>query len=303
MHVAKIRLRKPPRIGLFQCDDIALQRDDTCVVQSERGQEWGQCVLPPEPAVDLTHLEKDFRVLRLANHGDINNLDIIESEEKKARHVFLSHVAKHKLDMKLVEVEYTFDRRKVVFFFTAEDRIDFRELVRELAHELRTRIELRHIQVRDEARMLGGLGCCGRPLCCASWMTEFKPISMRMAKRQDLSLNPTKISGQCGRLLCCLSHENDQYENKPRKKRKPASQNDCGKDCPDKKAADMNNAKKVASAEPEQNNRPAENAQSDRQASGQRSSGGRKRGGRRRKRGGGGGGGGGQKPQGGESKS
>jgi len=125
--------------------------------------------------------------------------------------------------MKLVDVEYTFDRRKVVFYFTAEQRVDFRELVRDLAHTLKARIELRHIQVRDQAKMVGGIGECGRLLCCRTWLREFMPISMKMAKRQNLSLNPEKISGQCGRLMCCLSYENDQYEAKKKKKKAPAT--------------------------------------------------------------------------------
>ena len=223
MQITKIRLRKPHRVVLFECGGLALKRDEACVVQTDRGQEWGECVLPPEPSDGKVSVHPAYRVVRKANRHDFNTLDMIASEEHRARDVCLAKINKHGLDMKLVDVEYTFDRRKVVFYFTADDRVDFRELVRDLAHELRSRIELRHIQVRDEAKMVGGLGCCGRQLCCASWLDEFKPISMRMAKRQDLSLNPTKISGQCGRLLCCLSYENEMYAAK-KKKPKPAEE-------------------------------------------------------------------------------
>ncbi len=214
MEVAKIRLRRPQRLGLFHCDDVRLKRDEACIVQTDRGQEWGECVLPPEPIGGMRTPGPEFRVLRVATQNDQNTLDMIRSEERAARTLCQAKIAAHRLDMKLADVEYTFDRRKVVFYFTAEERVDFRELVRELAHELHLRIELRHIQVRDQAKITGGLGCCGRQLCCSSWLEEFKPISMRMAKRQDLSLNPTKISGQCSRLLCCLSYEDGQYGGK-----------------------------------------------------------------------------------------
>lgn len=237
MEVARIRLRRPQRLGLFHCDDVRLAREEACIVQSDRGQEWGECVLPPEPVCGGKLPGPEFRVLRKATRHDFNTLDMIRSEERSARSVCQGKIEAHGLDMKLADVEYTFDRRKVVFYFTAEERVDFRELVRELAHELRVRIELRHIQVRDQAKMTGGLGCCGRQLCCATWLEEFKPISMRMAKRQDLSLNPTKISGQCSRLLCCLSYEDDQYGGKKKRAAEPlagdgVSCDTCGQECP-----------------------------------------------------------------------
>lgn len=213
MQVVKVRLRKPRRVLTMLCRDVHLDRGDTCVVRSERGLEWGTCILPPEPCA--RDMERRFtdQVVRLANEDDIKTFDVLAEEERKARKICLEKIREHAMDMKLVDVEYTFDKKKIVFYFTAEERVDFRELVRDLAHDLRTRIELRHIQVRDEAKMVGGLGTCGRELCCSSWLEEFRPISMRMAKRQNLSLNPSKISGQCGRLLCCLSYENDQYES------------------------------------------------------------------------------------------
>ncbi len=221
MNVVKVRLRKPRRVLSFLSDGIALQRGEACVVHTDRGLEWGECVLPGEPCPAQFERRNSLRVVRRATRRDEDTLETITKEEKKARYICLERIQKRELPMKLVDVEYTFDKRKIVFFFTAEERVDFRELVRDLAHELRTRIELRHIQVRDEAKMVGGLGCCGRELCCASWLGEFKPISMRMAKRQDLSLNPSKISGQCGRLLCCLSYENDLYDVKKKRKPKP----------------------------------------------------------------------------------
>lgn len=222
MQIAKVRLRKPRRVFPFVCGDIGLQRDESCIVQTDRGLEWGTCVLPPEPCSPEMEQRCTMRVVRKVNANDLKTFDMILHDERRAFSICLEKINQRNLPMKLVDAEYTFDKRRVVFYFTAEDRVDFRELVRDLAHELRTRIELRHIQVRDEAKMVGGLGCCGLKLCCASHLDEFKAISMRMAKRQNLSLNPAKISGQCGRLLCCLEYENTQYEEQ-RRKPKPAA--------------------------------------------------------------------------------
>jgi len=225
MYTVKIRLRKPRRVFTFLSSDVTLMRDEPCIVQSDRGTEWGTCILPPEPCPKEMERRYSMRVVRRVDQADRATQQFLEEEERKARALCLGKIHERKLPMKLVDAEYTFDKRKMVFYFTAEDRVDFRELVRDLAHELRTRIELRHIQVRDEAKMVGGIGGCGRELCCTTWLNEFKPISMRMAKRQNLSLNPGKISGQCGRLLCCLSYENDQYETmKRRAKQAPAPQ-------------------------------------------------------------------------------
>ena len=219
MQTVKVRLRKPRRVLTFLCDNLHMDRDESCVVQTERGQEVGVCLLPPEPCSEEIGKKVSMRVLRKFSTRDEETFHYLAGEERKAREVCLDKIKMHKLPMKLVDVEYTFDKKKVIVYFTADDRVDFRELVRDLAHDLRSRIELRHIQVRDEAKMVGGLGSCGRQLCCTTWLNEFKPISMRMAKRQNLSLNPSKISGQCGRLLCCLSYENDMYEaQKPRSK-------------------------------------------------------------------------------------
>ena len=222
MNVVKIRLRKPRRVLSFLCSELPLNRDDACIVMSDRGEEWGTCILPPEPCPAEMTRRYNLKVLRKTTETDERNYAYIEDEERKAREICLKKVRDRKLPMKLVDVEITFDKKKVIFHFTADDRVDFRELVRDLAHDLRARIEMRHIQVRDEAKMVGGIGGCGRELCCSSWMNEFHPISMRMAKAQNLSLNPSKISGQCGRLLCCLSYENEQYEAMRKKARQEA---------------------------------------------------------------------------------
>lgn len=217
MQIVRVRLRKPRRVLSYLCaDGLYLQRDEPCIVQGEHGPEWGVCVLPPEPCPPDMEDRYNLHVLRRVNSGDEQTMAVILSEERKAFAICLEKIRSRGMPMKLVDAEYSFDQRKVVFYFTADDRVDFRELVRDLAHELRNRIELRHIQVRDEARLVGGLGNCGRQLCCAAWLNDFKPISMRMAKRQNLSLNPSKISGQCGRLLCCLAYENDQYDSHKR---------------------------------------------------------------------------------------
>lgn len=216
MHTVRVRLRKPARVFTFLCKNIPLKRDERCVVRSDRGLEFGTCVLPPEEIIEDTQERYKMTVVRSATPHDEKTYDEIHEDEARAKKTCQKHIKERKLGMKLVDVEYTFDRRKIVFYFTAEERVDFRELVRDLAHELKARIELRHIQVRDEAKMIGGIGTCGRELCCTSWMSDFMPISMKMAKRQNLSLNPSKISGQCGRLMCCLSYENDMYSNAKR---------------------------------------------------------------------------------------
>ncbi len=214
MQTVRVRLRRPTRVFTFSCSGIPLDRGDACIVRTDRGLEYGTCVLPPEPCSGRNRNRFKMPVVRRASESDTQTLEQIQEDETKARAICVQRIAERELNMKLVDTEYTFDRQKIIFYFTAADRVDFRQLVRDLAQELRTRIELRHIQVRDEAKLVGGLGICGRVLCCATWLREFKPISMKMAKRQNLSLNPTKISGQCGRLLCCLGYENELYEDK-----------------------------------------------------------------------------------------
>ena len=219
MDTVKIRLRKPTRVFTFLSEDIELARDEHCIVRSDRGLEFGTCVVPPEPCPPDEQKRVKMQVVRKASEHDQTMFTQLQHEEKKAWTICEEKVNARQLPMKLVDVEYTFDKQKIVFYFTAEDRVDFRDLVRELARDLKTRIELRHIQVRDQARIVGGIGICGRELCCSTWLGEFKPISMKMAKNQNLSLNPQKISGQCGRLLCCLSYENDLYVERRKQER------------------------------------------------------------------------------------
>ncbi len=230
MNIARIRLRKPRRVLSFLCDDIPLERDEPCIVDSDQGQEWGVCVLPPEPCSDEIAQKISMRVLRKATAEDADTCAALGEEEERALASCQKHIEKRKLPMRLVDAEYALDRHKVTIYFTAENRVDFRELVRDLARELHSRIELRHIQVRDRSKLIGGLGCCGRVLCCTSWLDEFVPISMRMAKCQNLSLNPGKISGQCGRLLCCLNYENEVYERGEVRPAKAAPSQDNGVD-------------------------------------------------------------------------
>ncbi len=215
----RVRLRKPNRVMTFINKDNPLERNTHCVVRSDRGLEYGVCILPPEECTPETEDRFKMPVVRRASHHDTVTYTQILDDEDRAKRMCAEKIRERKLPMKLVECEYTFDRKKVIFYFTADDRVDFRELVRDLAQELKTRIELRHIQVRDEAKMVGGIGTCGRELCCTTWLTDFMPISMKMAKRQNLSLNPSKISGQCGRLMCCLSYENDMYSREKKKQR------------------------------------------------------------------------------------
>ena len=216
MQTVKIRLRKPTRVFTFLSDDITLARDEDCIVRSDRGLEYGTCVVPPEPCPEHLISRYKMTVVRKVSLSDEGTFRQLQQEEARAKELCARHIRDRSLPMKLVDVEYTFDKHKVIFYFTAADRVDFRQLVRDLAQDLKTRIELRHIQVRDEAKITGGIGMCGRELCCSTWLREFKPISMKMAKRQNLSLNPSKISGQCGRLLCCLSYENEMYKERKR---------------------------------------------------------------------------------------
>ncbi|MDZ4859927.1 MAG: regulatory iron-sulfur-containing complex subunit RicT [Candidatus Hydrogenedentes bacterium] len=212
MTTVKVRLRKPTRVFTFLCEDIPLQRNEDCIVRTERGLEYGTCIVPPEPIPEGAKSRYKMNVVRKITHQDETTYHHIQMEEERAKETCWMRIRERSLPMKLVDAEFTFDRHKIIFYFTADDRVDFRQLVRDLAQDLKTRIELRHIQVRDEAKIVGGIGVCGRELCCSTWLREFKPISMKMAKRQNLSLNPSKISGQCGRLLCCLSYENEQYQ-------------------------------------------------------------------------------------------
>ncbi len=210
--VVGIRFKKAGKVYYFLPGGIDLKQNDNVIVETARGMEFGKVVLPLReiPVEEVVSPLKE--VLRKASIADEEQFQSNEKKEKEAFQVCLAKIAAHKLPMKLIDVEYTFDGNKIIFSFTAEGRVDFRELVKDLASVFRTRIELRQIGVRDEAKMLGGLGSCGRELCCASFLGDFEPVSIRMAKDQNLSLNPTKISGICGRLMCCLKYENGCYD-------------------------------------------------------------------------------------------
>ena len=181
-------------------------------METARGVEYGNVVLGEREVEDNSVIQPLKPVIRVATREDDEREKKNRDKEKEAFKICLEKIQKHNLDMKLIQVEYTFDNNKVLFYFTADGRIDFRELVKDLAAVFKTRIELRQIGVRDEAKIMGGIGVCGRPLCCATYMPEFVPVSIKMAKEQNLSLNPTKISGVCGRLMCCLKNEEETYE-------------------------------------------------------------------------------------------
>lgn len=206
-----VRFKKAGKIFYFSPGSLTIEKGDRVVTETARGIECGMVVIGPRE-VDESELKAPLKVvLRIANDHDIDRLAENKENEREAFEICEEKIAQHGLPMKLVEVEYTFDLSKIIFYFTADGRIDFRELVKDLAAVFRTRIELRQIGVRDEAKLMGGIGCCGRPLCCATFLGGFEPVSIRMAKDQNLSLNPTKISGICGRLMCCLKYENDCY--------------------------------------------------------------------------------------------
>lgn len=211
MIVVGIRFKPAGKIYYFDPTDIPLDLEDGVIVETARGMEYGAVVIAPR-SVDSAEVVQPLKpIIRKATPKDLRQVERNKEREKKAFTICQEKIAKHKLPMKLIDVDYTFDMGKIIFFFTADGRIDFRELVRDLAAVFRTRIELRQIGLRDEAKMVGGIGCCGRPLCCATFLGDFKPVSIRMAKGQGMSLNPTKISGICGRLMCCLRYENSLY--------------------------------------------------------------------------------------------
>ncbi len=205
--VVGIRFKRAGKIYYFDPDELELGLEDKVIVETARGIEYGEVVVSPKMISEDDVVPPLKKVIRKATTEDCNQVEENRSKEKEAFQICLRKISEHQLPMKLVDVEYTFDGNKVIFSFTAEGRVDFRELVKDLAAVFRTRIELRQIGVRDEAKMLGGLGSCGRILCCASFLGDFEPVSIRMAKDQRLSLNPTKISGICGRLMCCLKYE------------------------------------------------------------------------------------------------
>jgi cell fate regulator YaaT (PSP1 superfamily) len=210
--VIGVRFKKAGKIYYFDPSELAIQKDDFVIVETVRGVEYGKAVIAKKQVEEHDIVLPLKKVVRIADQKDRMVVEENKQAAEEAYRVCNEKVNEHQLDMKLVDVEYTFDRNKVIFYFTADGRVDFRELVKDLAAIFRTRIELRQIGVRDEAKMLGGIGPCGRMLCCSTFLGDFDPVSIKMAKDQNLSLNPTKISGLCGRLMCCLKYENDEYE-------------------------------------------------------------------------------------------
>ncbi|SHE45496.1 PSP1 domain-containing protein [Clostridium fallax] len=210
--VVGVRFKKAGKIYYFDPKDIEIKKDDNVIVETARGIEFGQCVIQQKEISEEEIVAPLKAVLRVADESDIKKHQENKAKEKDAFDICLKKIEEHGLTMKLIDVEYTFDNNKVIFYFTADGRVDFRELVKDLATIFKTRIELRQIGVRDEAKMIGGLGPCGRSMCCSSFLGDFASVSIKMAKEQNLSLNPTKISGICGRLMCCLNYEQDTYE-------------------------------------------------------------------------------------------
>lgn len=207
-----VRFKSAGKVYYFSPDGMKLDEGSLVIVETARGVECGEVVMTNRMVEDGKITAPLKAIIRQANQQDLKILEQNKAKEENAFRICQEKIAVHKLDMKLVDVECTFDNNKLLFYFTAETRVDFRELVKDLAAVFRTRIELRQIGVRDEAKILGGLGICGRPFCCKGFLGEFQPVSIKMAKEQGLSLNPTKISGTCGRLMCCLKYEQDCYE-------------------------------------------------------------------------------------------
>lgn len=215
--VIGVRFRAAGKIYFFDPGKLDIKKGDNVIVETARGVEFGTVVGDPKQVTDDQVIQPLKPVLRVATERDKKQEEENKVKEKKAFDICLEKIRKHGLEMKLIDAEYTFDNNKVLFYFTADGRIDFRELVKDLASVFKTRIELRQIGVRDETKIRGGIGVCGRPLCCHTHLPEFIPVSIKMAKEQNLSLNPTKISGVCGRLMCCLKHEEETYEELNRK--------------------------------------------------------------------------------------
>ncbi|OCS84841.1 PSP1 domain-containing protein [Caryophanon tenue] len=211
-NVVGVRFKKAGKIYYFDPAEFELAVGQYVIVETARGIEYGKVVVPVKQVGENDVVLPLKQVVRPANEQDSIQVEENVAESQEAFNVATTKIAEHSLEMKLVDVEYTFDRNKIIFYFTAEGRVDFRDLVKDLASIFRTRIELRQIGVRDEAKLLGGIGPCGRMLCCSTFLGDFEPVSIKMAKDQNLSLNPTKISGLCGRLMCCLKYENDEYE-------------------------------------------------------------------------------------------
>ncbi len=210
--VVGVRFRTAGKIYYFDPKNYKIAVGDHVIVETARGVEYGTVMIAPKELPPEKVIQPLKPVLRVATPEDEKIEERNHQKEKEAFKICIEKIQKHKMEMKLVDAEYTFDNNKLLFYFTADGRIDFRELVKDLASVFRTRIELRQIGVRDETKILGGIGICGRPLCCNTFLTEFVPVSIKMAKEQNLSLNPSKISGVCGRLMCCLKNEEETYE-------------------------------------------------------------------------------------------
>lgn len=210
--VIGVRFRNAGKIYYFAPGKLEIKSGDHVIVETARGVEYGYVVLGNREVEENKVIQPLKAVIRMANRDDENRESTNRRKEKEAFKLCQEKIRRHNLDMKLIDVEYTFDNNKILFYFTADGRIDFRELVKDLASVFKTRIELRQVGVRDETKIVGGIGICGRPLCCHSYLSEFIPVSIKMAKEQNLSLNPTKISGVCGRLMCCLKNEEETYE-------------------------------------------------------------------------------------------
>ncbi len=215
--VIGIRFRTAGKIYYFDPKSFDIAKGDHVIVETARGVEYGTVVMPPTEVEEEKVIQPLKAVIRVATPTDDATEEKNREKEKEAFKICLEKIKKHELEMKLIDAEYTFNNNKVLFYFTADGRIDFRELVKDLAAVFKTRIELRQIGVRDETKIRGGIGICGRPLCCHTHLAEFAPVSIKMAKEQNLSLNPTKISGICGRLMCCLKNEEETYEELNRK--------------------------------------------------------------------------------------
>ena len=212
-NVVGVRFKDVGKVYYFDPVGVDFKLDEKVIVETVRGIECGEIAIEPKEVSDNEIVKPLKKILRKATKEDVAKMEENRKKEAEALRICEQKIAKHNLDMKLVDVDYTLDSSKILFYFTADGRVDFRELVKDLAGVFHTRIELRQIGVRDEAKMLGGLGMCGRPFCCSSYMGDFQPVSIKMAKEQGLSLNPVKISGTCGRLMCCLKYEQEAYEH------------------------------------------------------------------------------------------
>lgn len=216
-NIIGVRFKKLGKIYFFNPKNLRVKKGDKVIVETAQGDEYGEVVIPNRHIEDEKILTPLKKVIRIANYKDHKQYEECRKKEKEAFQVCLKKIKEHNLDMTLTDVEYKFDNSKILFYFTADGRIDFRDLVKDLAAIYKTRIELRQIGVRDEVKRIGGNGVCGRELCCCTFLSDFETVSIKMAKEQNLSLNPSKISGNCGRLMCCLKYENEVYEEKAKR--------------------------------------------------------------------------------------